>query len=718
MHSSLLATAILLGPIATAAAQPVPPPHPPNPKPVKPSPANASPANPVETVVVLAPRTAAPGPGLSPTGSAAYVVTRATIAAMPQGSATPLSTVLTQLPGVSADQNQQIHIRDTEGPQFQYDIDGMLVPFDINTNPPFLSFLDARFIIRLTLLTGVLPSRYAYATGGVVDIATRQGCADPGGEASLTLGQRALVSPALTYGGCLGATSYVVTGSYAQGENAFSSATPGANPVHDETHRGNLFAHATHHFTDALSLSLLFSANVSNNQLPNQPNQTPAYRLVGISPKNSAAIDSMLNFQDYLGMAVLTYAPDDTTSLQIGYAGHALSENFLPDVPGELIYQGVASHAVHADQDHTLQADLTQRIGAHTLTIGAYLGLYAVTATDDSLVFPATPDLTQTSTTPIRLQSAAIADNVLSGIYIDDLWRLTPALKLNAGIRFDDLTGFTHGSQLSPTVNLTDRLLPGLTLHLGAMRAMQVPSFQGISPDTIALFSGTTASGPPGTVTPKVERDTVFDAGLVWHATRHLTVSHDVYYELTDNYLDTGQFGVIPIFAPFNYRTGSMWGVESGLRYARGPITLYANATFARNTQKGVATGQFNFDPDELAYINAHGLVVDHAPLFAGAAGAAWTAGAFHASLDGTYSSGLRGGFADTLHLPATFQMDGSLAYHFQIPGLPPMRETLTILNLLDRVNLIRPAEGIGIFQAAYGPRRTLLSTLSLSLGG
>jgi hypothetical protein len=57
----------------------------------------------------------------------------------------------------------------------------------------------------------VLPSRYSHATGGVVDLATRQGCADPGGAASLTVGQRRQISPSLDYGGCEGGLSWFVT---------------------------------------------------------------------------------------------------------------------------------------------------------------------------------------------------------------------------------------------------------------------------------------------------------------------------------------------------------------------------------------------------------------------------------------------------------------------------------------------------------------------------
>ena len=36
------------------------------------------------------------------------------------------------------------------------------------------------------------------------------------------------------------------------------------------------------------------------------------------------------------------------------------------------------------------------------------------------------------------------------------------------------------------------------------------------------------------------------------------------------------------------------------------------------------------------------------------------------------------------------------------------------VLNVLDRVNLIRPQNGIGIFQSAYGPRLTFYDTITL----
>jgi hypothetical protein len=245
---------------------------------------------------------------------------------------------------------------------------------------------------------------------------------------------------------------------------------------------------------------------------------------------------------------------------------------------------------------------------------------------------------------------------------------------------------------------------------------MQVPSFSGISPDAQAAFAGTTgAAGPAGLNNPLAEDDYEWDAGVVRRLGRALTLSADAYYEITDHYLDTGQFGVVPIFAPFNYDHGDLWGVELSARYAAGPLSAYANLTLSQNRQTGVATGQFNFDPVELAYIDSHAIVLDHAPLVGVTGGVTYAWRAWSASLDGIYSSGLRGGFADTEHLPQVIQLNASVQRSWKAPRLGTLTNRLAVLNLTDRVNLIRPAEGIGIFQSAYGPRLTVLDSVSLA---
>ena len=154
-------------------------------------------------------------------------------------------------------------------------------------------------------------------------------------------------------------------------------------------------------------------------------------------------------------------------------------------------------------------------------------------------------------------------------------------------------------------------------------------------------------------------------------------------------------------------------GGELALAYRSDGITLYSNTTCGRNYQRGVATGQFNFDPEELAYIDSHNIILDHQPLAENATGASCNWDALTVSLDSVYSSGLRGGFADQDQLPSVWQVNASVKWTFTIPGFGTVSDKVTILNLFDRINLIRPAEGIGIFQSAYGPRFTVYDTLS-----
>ncbi len=668
----------------------------------------------LSTVVIEATSTA--GPAVSAAGANQYGASAEDIAAAPKGRTAPLTDVLAQMPGVSIDQNQQIHIRNTEGPQFQYQINGVLVPLDINTNPPFLSMLNPMFIRRLDLLDGVLPSRYSYATGGVVSIETRDGCgAASGGSAGLRIGQRATFEPSFEYALCHGPLSAYVSALYEQSNTAFSSATPGPTPFHDFTKQGQLFGFFSWRLSPTDTLSLLVSGARSSNELPNVPGLPPAFALAGVPlPPSSAGIDSYLDFSDALALLSLRGSPGPDVSYQLAATGHIISQRFEPDPVGELLYQGVASTASHVDHDSTLEGDLSLTHGAHTLGGGFYLGEYRVSAGDSSRVFPADAAGAQLSDVPLTVVNRDHADNVVVGLYVSDLWRIAAPLSASIGLRWDRLSGFTSGRQLSPSVNLVYRHADATTLHAGFARYFQVPSLLGISPTAQAAFSGTTAAGPPGIPTPATEDDREWDVGVLRELAAGLTLSADAYYESTTRYLDTGQFGAVPIFAPFNYGTGHLWGAELASRYQSAGLTAYANLTLGRNWQRGVVTGQFNFDAAELDYLGSHSIVVDHQPLTGASAGTNWRSGAWSIGADALYSSGLRSGFADLEQLPHVVQADLSVERAWHACGATLLTQRLALLNVFDRVNLIRPAAGIGIFQSAYGPRRTLYYTLGL----
>jgi outer membrane receptor protein involved in Fe transport len=665
---------------------------------------------PVQSTVIRAPN------GVSATGANRYSVTSSDIENLPRGNNTTITDVLVQMPGVAIDQNQQIHIRNTEGPQFQYQINGVMVPLDINTNPPFISMINPMFVERLSLLDGILPTRYSYATGGVVNIQTKDGCEQPGGSVSMYGGQRNTVQPSFQYGGCEGNFSYYMSGLYSQSNTAFSSATPQPDAIHDHTNQGQGFGFFTYNPSPTTRLSLITSVAASDNQLPNQPNLPPQFALEGVSSYPSADINSYLNFRDYLGILALNAAPTPDLSYQVAYSAHYISQSFEPDNVGELIYQGVSSTAFHSDLDNTLEGDLTYRYRDHTFGAGGYLGEYGVEADDSSLVFQVNNSGAPISNVPIRVVNNANRINLLSGIYLDDTWQPTEQFHLNVGVRWDRLSGFTYNNQIDPTINLVYLPWMNTTLHGGFARYMQVPSFQGISPGAPEAFKGTTGEAGTGTVNPETEDDYEWDVGVVHTPLANLTLSEDAFYEYTKHYLDTGQFGSVPIFAPFNYKHGYIWGTETAVTYRTRNLTLYASTTIGRNMQKGVATGQFNFDPDELGYINRHYIVLDHQPLYGASGGISysWKPYSFSASI--IYSSGLRAGFADLESLPHVVQADLSGERSINVPGIGEVTDRVTLLNIFDRTNLIRPAEGIGIFQAAYGPRITVYDTLTIPL--
>ena len=196
----------------------------------------------------------------------------------------------------------------------------------------------------------------------------------------------------------------------------------------------------------------------------------------------------------------------------------------------------------------------------------------------------------------------------------------------------------------------------------------------------------------------------------------NLVWGEDNYFRIDRHCLDEGQFGAVPIDAPLNYKRGYGGGIENTLTYNLPNLTLRASVFVAREEDIGVSTGQYNFDPVELAYLNGHYFVLDHTPLVGASGGAAWRWRDYLFTFDGLFSSELRGGFANQDELPNVWQFNLSASRFFTIPKLGQIEDRIVLLNIFDRTNLIRPSSGIGVFQAAYGPRITVYNALTIPL--
>jgi hypothetical protein len=174
------------------------------------------------TVPVVASRLR-PQNGLSASGTNKYTLTARDITNLPEGESTPLNQVKLQMPGVALDQNQEIHIRG-EHMGIQYQMNGIMLPLDINTDPTFTQLLNAYVILSVSLMDGVLPAQYGYRTSGVIDIHTKDGCDSGHNNFTVSGGQRDTTQAVFQLGGCGGDFSYYAL-------DSFSNRTWASAPV-------------------------------------------------------------------------------------------------------------------------------------------------------------------------------------------------------------------------------------------------------------------------------------------------------------------------------------------------------------------------------------------------------------------------------------------------------------------------------------------------------
>ncbi|MFZ0246905.1 TonB-dependent receptor [Candidatus Binatus sp.] len=660
-----------------------------------------------------------PQNGLSPAGANKYTLTAEDITNLPEGEATPLNQVMLQMPGVALDQNQEIHIRG-EHMGIQYQMNGIMLPLDVNTDPTFIQLLNAYFVKSVALMDGVLPAQYGYRTSGIIDIHTKDGCDAGRNELMVSGGQRDTAQATFQLAGCGGDFSYYLTGLFLQSNLGFNSAVPAPDPIHDAVTQGQGFAYLTYALSPTTKLSLISGMTLAFNQYPNQPDQPPLYQLDHINPASypSSGINSGLNQQDYYGVLALNGALGSKADYQLAYTAHYNTQSFYPDSIGDLIYQGISSNVFTSDLSNTLQGDLTWRLGAsNTLRGGFYMGEYGVESDQTSQVFPIA--MGHPATTPISLTANLNKINLVYGVYLQDDWQITDRLSVNFGSRWDRVSGFTVNSQFSPTINFVYKPRTDTTLHAGFARSFQVPNFQNVSSGIFKLFAGTTGAvgtSPSGNTSPFTETDYTWDTGFTHQFTPHLAYAQDNYFRIDRHYLDEGEFAFVPIDAPFNYVRGYGGGTEHSLTYNLEDFALRANVFVAREEDIGVASGQYNFPADEVSYIDRHYFVLDHTPLVGASGGAAYRWHDYQFAFDGLFSSGLRGGFANQTQLPKVWQFNLSAARGFAVAGLGKFTNRIVLLNIFDRTNLIRPPSGIGVFQAAYGPRITIYDALTIPL--
>jgi outer membrane receptor protein involved in Fe transport len=650
---------------------------------------------------------------LSPkTGTSIYRFAKEDINALPEGEGTPLNQVMLQAPGVVQGDFGELHVRG-EMVQPQYRLNGIVIPEGIRG---FGQVFDTRLADRIEFLTGALPAQYGYRTAGVVEIHTKEGLA-PSQRGGLLAGSYKTLNPSVEFTGTRDAMNYYVTGSWMQNDLGILSPTPGRESIHNKTEQARGFGYFSYLTDPTTRWSLILGSAAGRFQIPNNPGQTPSFPLDGVAlfPNlPSSNLDDHQRETSRYAVVALQSAVGPRFDYQLSLYSRYSSVLFEPDLVGDLIYNGVASRVSRTNLSYGLQGDGAYRASrAHTVRIGISVGRERTESDNTSTVFPADATGNQLPGTAFTVIDNNSIAGWLVGLYVQHEWQISDRLTLNYGLRLDLVRGFVQAEQLSPRIGFVYKPNAKLALHAGYSRYFTPPRFEAVSSTTLEKFQNTT-NAPANNLNSRVrpERMHYFDFGAAYQVSPHLNLGVNAYYKYARDLGDFGQFGRALVFSPFNYDRARIYGLELTASYKKDDLTGYLN--FARSTAlaKGIVSGQFNFDPDELAFIEGRYVHLDHDQRYTASGGLSYLWSGTRLSVNFIYGSGMRRGFANTESLPSYTQANLGAARSLAVPGLDKLDLRMSVVNLFDRVYLIRDGTGIGVGAPQHGPRRGIFLTM------
>jgi outer membrane receptor protein involved in Fe transport len=411
--------------------------------------------------------------------------------------------------------------------------------------------------------------------------------------------------------------------------------------------------------------------------------------------------------------------------------------HFTPDPTGDLFFNGVASDVDRKLYSGGLQADASYNLGdKHTIRAGVmlleeYLSADSTTtailmdSTDPSSFNP----LPGSPTTTIVQNGVSHA--LFAGVYLQDEWKILPEVTINYGARFDEYySTFDKENQPSPRANLIYRPTDSTTLHAGYARYFTPPPLENVPAGDVAAFNGTANESPAGPNAPdgpvKAERADYFDAGISQKLAPGLQVGVDGYYKESKNQLDDGLFGQTLILSAFNYSEGRVYGVEFTGSYTTGGFSTYANVAYSVAQGKDWNSAQFQFDPNDAAYVKNHWIYLDHDQRVTGSFGASYL---FKESqrtstrvyVDALYGSGLRTDSTDSSgntipnggSVPAYYSVNIGAEQSFKIHNKQILKARLDVVNVTDNSYELRNGSGVGVNAAQYGARIGFFGSVS-----
>src|ERR1700704_5362615 len=451
------------------------------------------------------------------TGASTYTFNSNDIQSAPGGDNVQLNQVMLQVPDAAQDSFGQLHIRgDHNGLQFR--LNGVILPDGISV---FGQTLPPRLISSLKLITGSLPAEYGLRSAGIIDITTKSGALQPGGEVSIYGGSHGSIEPSFNYGGTTGANTYFVAGDFIRNGLGIESPDGSSTPIHDHTKQWHGFGYFEHIFGDNDRVSLIAGSSDDRFQIPNRSGVHaadigPGLTVNGVSDYLSDFLDE--NQREITRFATLIWQHSEgplsvQTSLVVRYS----SLNFSPDPNlGDLLFNGISQQAYKKDIAYGFQSDAAYRLtDEHTIRAGVYGQIDHLTSNTLSQVLPTGDTGIPTTDIPVSIVDNSRASQTMESAYVQNEWKILPVLTVNYGVRFDHYNAFSSGSQVSPRLNFVWQAGQDTTVHAGYSRFFSPPPFELVGNQTLTKFLNTTAAPEvtEGDVV-KAERSNYYDLGL------------------------------------------------------------------------------------------------------------------------------------------------------------------------------------------------------------
>jgi outer membrane receptor protein involved in Fe transport len=703
-------------------------------------------------------------------GANQETISKDDIQKLPQGENTPVDKVLLQLPGVSQDSaaSGNLHVRNEHG-NVAYRINGIMLPDGVTG---FGSILETSLIGNLTLLTGALPAEFGLRTAAVVDIKSRDGAFDNGGSISVYGGSHDTFTTTYQYGGTIGGgdcrtappapglfvkapppgacgpvTEYFFTGRFYTSTLGIENPTSETEAIHDLTKQWRGFGYVSTILDPNTRVSFITGASLGKFQIPNSPGGaafpgvTSAF---GQTNLDSTRLDENQQERTYYNVLSLQKSVNDV-DFQLAYFNRYSSLHFVPDTVGDLYFNGIASDVYRATFANGVQGDGSYRVNdAHTLRSGFSVTAEKTQNTNLSTVEGCTTvDCTAFNDTPTNppftLTDETSKLGWLYAVYLQDEWKLTNQLTLNAGLRFDQMEEYTSANQLSPRVNLVFTPLQGTTFHAGYARYFTPPPQTIAAPVNFNQFANTSGAPSQFVGDPVLpERANVYDVGVnqvfshgcapmptgsftkapprASDDCESLDLGVDAYYKTARDLLDDGQFGAALVLSGFNYDKAFNEGVELSAKYRNGNFQAYGNVAWAIQKGTDIVSNQYLIDnavsladlggQTRFAYIQNNYIFTDHTQVWTGSAGVSYLWWGTQFSADMIFGSGLRQGDANIDSLPCYTQVNTGVSHEFVGLTAKPFTLRFDVVNVFDSVYEIRSGSGLGVFAPQFGPRR------------